>query len=612
MKTFIENLSNHFFNLLTLKEALNSLIIVLLLLILAGLEILSISLLLPFTALITSNDNSDFISDYLHIFNFFGMVTQKEILIGISFILISVFLFKSAAASFIDYKRIMFSKKIEENMMSRVLNYLLGKDYFFFKNNPPSELYHRLVGEVPQAAKFYGSLLLMISELFVLAFMLALFLFVDFSSTIILISFYALVFSSIFALVRKKIEDLANKRIKYGLARGRFTQQSFNGIKDLKILNNESFFVEYFKKYNYNFLISEASIEFIQQIQYRLGEMLAFVGVILLISFFIFIDFDRQSLIPLLALYTAGTIRLLPSMIKILRGASELKNSNKSMNVVREIIQDDLKIRNLQEKLDKTSFINDRSNKIQFKKSIEISIENFFYEDSKEILNNFTLKIDKNSMIGLVGGSGSGKTTLIDILLGLNPLIYGSIMIDGKELNHKNFSQFRNNIGYVPQRVFLFDMSIKENIALGIDKENIDLNLINKVLDLTQLTSFVSGLPEGLDTIVGENGVKVSGGQLQRIGIARALYYDPEIIILDEATSSLDNKTELNFMESIKKLKGKKTFLVSAHRLSAIEICDQVNFLETGTIKASGTFQDLMVESQEFRKLINKQDSDVN
>ena len=541
----LDSIQNRYFFFLTKREKLTSSFILVLLLTLAVLEIVSIGLLMPFTAFVTRDDGLGLLSQYESIFLFLGLSSQKDILLFISFILVLVFLFKAICASYIDFRRIRFSKQLEEGMMARILIFILRKDFNFFKESPPSELYHRLVGEVPQAAKFYSALLLLSSEVFVVLFMLGLFLYVDFFSTLVLLTFYSIIFSSIFLLVKGKVDEIANKRIKYGLSRGRFTQQSLNGIKDLKILNNENFFVSKFKEFNSSFLRSEANIEFIQQIQFRAGEMLAFIGIILLIAFLIFTEYSKSELIPLLTLYTAGTIRLLPSMIKILRSVTDAKHTRKSLQVVQNIFDYDLELGLKQEELEIFSFRENRSRTIPFFRDLRIQVNNFSYEVNKSILTDLDLYVKKNSMIALVGGSGSGKTTIIDLFLGLNNLSDGSIILDGNILESKDLIDLRNNIGYVPQRVFLFDMTIRENIALGLDDNQIDEARLKEVIETSQLSAFINSLPQGLDTVVGENGVKVSGGQLQRVGIARALYFDPEIIILDEATSSLDNKTEL-------------------------------------------------------------------
>ena len=210
-----------------------------------------------------------------------------------------------------------------------------------------------------------------------------------------------------------------------------------------------------------------------------------------------------------------------------------------------------------------------------FNDKIELKNVSFSYEDKKSIIENLSLSIPKDQRVGFIGPSGSGKTTIIDLIIGLLTPDSGSICVDGKNIaNH--IREWQANIGYIPQHIFIFNDSIKANIALGIAPEKIDKERICKVIEMAQLSDFVSQQPQGVDTIVGDHGIKLSGGEQQRLGIARALYRDPEILVMDEATSALDNTTENEFMSAIDSLTGQKTIIIIAHRLTTVENCDKV------------------------------------
>ena len=236
-------------------------------------------------------------------------------------------------------------------------------------------------------------------------------------------------------------------------------------------------------------------------------------------------------------------------------------------------------IRNTEEIIEATETI-----KLNFTNEINISEVSFKYEDSsKEALSNITLKIKHGESIGLFGPSGSGKSTLVDIILGLLSSDKGQITVDG--INIKNcLRQWQNQIGYVPQTIYLIDDSILHNVAFGISDDQIDLKAVEKAIKAAQLNEFIQALPEGLNTFVGERGVRLSGGQRQRIGIARALYHDPSILVLDEATSALDYVTEKSVMDAVTAFQGHKTLIIVAHRLSTLENCDRLYQLETGQI----------------------------
>jgi ABC-type multidrug transport system fused ATPase/permease subunit len=289
------------------------------------------------------------------------------------------------------------------------------------------------------------------------------------------------------------------------------------------------------------------------------------VGIILIELYF---GGSLLILIPQLTVFLAATFRIIPSANKILTQAQVIKVSNASIDLVyQELSTSDV------------SYFNDftfegHQNTILFK-SLELKNISFKYNLNEDlILNNLNFKIIKGESIGIKGESGAGKSTFIDIVLGLLIPHEGSIILNGEKDQSKINGKM--NVGYVPQNIFLLDESIEKNIALGIQEEEIDSSKILLAIKSAQLDTFVNSLPNGLKTVIGERGVRLSGGQRQRIGIARALYNDPEIIILDEATSSLDNETEASFMKTIYSLKGEKTLLIVAHRLSTLNNCDKI------------------------------------
>mgnify|MGYP002024275502 CR=1 FL=1 len=203
----------------------------------------------------------------------------------------------------------------------------------------------------------------------------------------------------------------------------------------------------------------------------------------------------------------------------------------------------------------------------------------------------------------MVGSSGAGKTTAVDLTLGLLKPLSGDVFVDGKDIHESLFS-WQQQIGYVPQSIYLIDDSVRNNVAFGLDQNNIEEKKIWEALNLAQLDGFVRELPNGLNTIVGENGVRLSGGQKQRIGIARALYHEPQVLVLDEATSALDNKIERDFMKAIENLSGKKTIISVAHRLTTVKRCNTIFFLDHGHLSDSGTYESLLEKNPKFREMV--------
>ena len=239
----------------------------------------------------------------------------------------------------------------------------------------------------------------------------------------------------------------------------------------------------------------------------------------------------------------------------------------------------------------------------RFSESLSIKNISYSYPDQDEpVLNNISLTINPGDSVAFVGSTGSGKTTLINILLGLLVPQEGKVEVDGKNL-FDNLDWWRRQIGYIPQHIFLTDDTVRANIALGIDNGKIDDEKISSAVKAAQLEEYIESLDEGLNTMVGERGVKISGGQRQRIGLARALYHNPSILLMDEATSALDNKTESLLMDALEELHGERTLIMIAHRLSTVKSCDKLFFLKQGVVSARGTFDEVANASEDFREM---------
>ncbi len=339
--------------------------------------------------------------------------------------------------------------------------------------------------------------------------------------------------------------------------------QGLNSIKEIKILNRQETFLNNFAFHHKELTKINTKIGFIDHVPRVWLELM----LILCIAFAVFyLQFKNLSIIdylPLFGLYAAVTIRLLPSCSKIFTAIQRFKFGIAKI----ENLYDEFNLETEINKIDKNNYI-----KI-FKNEIELENISFKYSGQNyNIFKNVNLKIKKNTKVGVVGKSGSGKSTLVDILLGLIEPTEGKINIDGIDLK-KNITGWQKNIGYVAQNIILTDDSLKKNIAFGLEDDFIDNNRIMDSIKKADLEEFLNKLPEGLETRVGEFGSKLSGGQLQRIGIARALYNDPEILFLDEATSSLDKETENNVINTVMSLKN-KTIIIISHKYSAIDQCD--------------------------------------
>ena len=369
-------------------------------------------------------------------------------------------------------------------------------------------------------------------------------------------------------------------------------QQGLGGVKETKLLGRELGFLAKYEEHN----AESARIEQFQatlQLLPRLWiELLAVTGLATLIIAMLAQGQDAASIVPTLGLFAAAAFRLMPSAYRVLGAVQNLPYGMPVIKMLRE----ELKL-NPELQVNAESDVDPRLRNA-FEHDIELVDVGYKYPSSTEpALKGLNIGIGKGESIGFVGPSGSGKSTLVDIVLGLLTPTSGKVKVDNKDIQ-TSLRGWQDQIGYVPQSVFLTDDTLRNNVAFGIPSNQIDEGAVTRAIQAAQLDAFVTGQPDGLDTVVGERGVRLSGGQLQRIGIARALYHDPPVLVLDEATSALDTLTEKGVMDSVEALQGSKTLLIVAHRLSTVKHCSRLYQLEGGRVIAEGTPAKLLQEQK--------------
>ena len=377
-------------------------------------------------------------------------------------------------------------------------------------------------------------------------------------------------------VTRSNISNWGEKRVESAGKRLKHLIESFAGIKEIIKYNVHTYFFQKFKIFNLDYAIADRNFNTIQQAPKLWIETILVFIICAFIYFMTYAGNSTTSLIPFVAGLGAASFRLMPSMNKILLSLQTLKYSFTSIDILyREICLDkhNSKLENFYENSE-LKF----ENKLLFK-DISFSYEN----DDKKVLNNFNIEIKKNTAVGIIGESGSGKSTFIDILIGLLKFNKGNIFLDDNQIQQFS-SNWTTNIGYVPQNIHLIDDTIKRNVAFGINESEIDISRVYKALQKAQLKNYIEELENGIETKVGERGVRISGGQRQRIGIARALYYDPSILILDESTSALDKKTEDKIMEDVYNFKSEITLIIISHKDSILRKCDKIMKIQDGNI----------------------------
>jgi ATP-binding cassette, subfamily B, bacterial PglK len=535
----------------------------------SSVETIGISAIMPFIDIVSNFEKIHTNQYYKLLFNFFGFEKDINFAICFGLFLIAFFIFRAGVNLFNSYVMATFRQLLYAQITKKLFNVYLKMPYQLFTKKNSSYLTKTIVTEASGVAAVFENLLLMISESLVMIFLYTLMLLVNWQITLIftIILIFEVLFLS--STVSRKIKKLGIKRAKIHAKFYEILNRLFSNFKQIKLQDEErlkidsndfSFAIDDFSKVN-------ISNMFLKAIPRIFLETSGFSLVIFMLVFFLYLNQSNISFIlPTLSLFVLSLYRLLPSVNRIIAGYNELMYQHKSIDIVID------ELRTSQEDL--------KSEKIKFHHKIELQKINFSYSE-KIVLRDLSLDIIKGEKIAFIGESGSGKSSLLDLIIGLNIPNDGAIIIDDILLDHSNLQNWRSQIGYIPQDIYLFDGTIEENVCFG---RELDQNLLNKVLSQANIFDFLQS-KDGTKTFVGEGGIQLSGGQKQRIAIARALYGKPEILILDEATSSLDEKTENKIMNEIYQISNDKTLIVVAHRLSTTSSCDKIYTLENGLIK---------------------------
>jgi ABC-type multidrug transport system fused ATPase/permease subunit len=530
------------------------------------LETVGIGLLIPLFNFIFSNSENKnfFLKEFIPNFYF------ENFLFIIISLIIFFFSIKTIFLIFFSYYQLNFLREIKNNFSKKLLSIYLFKPFKFFISNSSNTNYLvQNVNEISTLIIYLRSTIVLFSEIFVILGLSFLLLIYQPKATLITIFFLVFMGLIINKLIISKSKYLGQERLYSDKEKLKNLNQGFLGIKEIKVLGLESYFVSGFDKYNEKSNFLDFKNSFILSIPRYILEWLLVVF-LMIFCFISFESYKNTDYIVLLALFSACVLRITPSVIRIMNSYQQLNYTKSSVqNIFSELIQD----KNLQN--DSLQNFYNFSKKNIFLKNIEFSYNN----RNKKIFNNLNLEIIFGDFIGIYGSSGAGKTTLISILLGLLKPIKGEIKVDNENI-FNYLKSWQKEISYVSQEVYLIDDTIKNNITLGIAPENIDVEKLNEVLVLSQLDKFIGELPSGYNTIVGQHGNNLSIGQRQRVGIARALYRNTGLLILDEFTSSLDKTTEDIIFSSILKLKGKKTIILISHNLDLIKKCDKIYKLE--------------------------------
>lgn len=580
--------------LVTNKDRKNIGILFFVLLLSTFVEMVGISSIPIFAIIITdSSQLSNYLPSYINL-DFFLDFEKKKLIFFTSFTLLLIFIFKNLILTFINYFQAYTIKHLKINIYQKLFKLYINSNYEFHISQNPSFLIRNITSEVARAANYILNVLNLIKEFLIMITIFFLLLFVDFKISLLTFSLLSL-FSLIFYFLSKKGAKKRGEIVQVVWASIlKAVNQGIGSVKETKILNKEKYITNLFDK-NVNILekynLHQSFMISLPRIFLEIIAILTIVTVTIL--FFIF-ERDESTFIPLISLITVASLRLIPSFNTITSSIARIKYLHPAFRLISQQIKE----ASINIQINKNSSDDIISNSsLNFKNKLELKNIDYFYPNSKKkIIDNLSLEISFGEIVGIIGQSGAGKSTLIDIITGLLIPSKGKVIIDGNETNF-NEKNWQNQIGYIPQEIYLFDDTIKANIAFGIDKNKINYEHLNQAIKLAELDKFINDLPEKENTQVGDRGIKLSGGQKQRIGIARSLYFRPKILIFDEPTSSLDQENENKIMKHIFSLGGDLTIIIISHKLTTLSKCKKIINIENGKIKEISNY-DTLIKNQ--------------
>lgn len=568
--------------ILTTRERWLTAGLIVLMLIGMGFEMLGIGLVMPATALLVQDKNVVMPHWAQSLLSRLGHPSQTQLLLGGLGILFLVYVLKVGFLVLMAYCQARFVCSLQTRLNGKLFATYLSQPWPFHLERNSAELI-RNVDSVQSFAVACTALMTLLTELLVVLGVVVLLICVEPTGALVggaVLGGSAVLYDLI---TRSRLTQWGARRHRHHAMVIRHLQEGLGGVKDVKVLGCEKNILERFRVDAEGLARMNGRQSLFQQIPRLWYELLAVAALCILTAAMIWQGRPITSLVPILGLFGTAAFRLLPSVNRLALAAQQLRFSDAIVSTLRH----ELEIEALEKQ-------EGRGSAHEFFDSIRLDHVSYQYSGNRgRALDDVCLRIPRGASVGIIGGSGAGKSTLVDVILGLLEPTSGSVIVDGQDIaRHKR--AWLNSIGYVPQQIYLADDTLRRNIAFGLHNDEIDDAAIARAVEAAQLKSFIATLPEGLDTIVGERGVRLSGGQRQRIGIARALYYDPPVLVLDEATSALDADTEKDVMDAVNSLHGKKTIVIVAHRLSTLSHCDMIYQLEHGRLIASGSAKEIL------------------
>ena len=589
--------------LLSSNERKKMSLLIIMIVIMALLEMIGVASIMPFLIVLADPEiikTNALLNTMFHIATIFGVETNQQFIFALG---ILVFILLSVSLSFKGltfYLQQRFITMREYSIGRRLIEGYLHQPYSWFLNRHSADLGKNILSEVSiVVGNGISPMINLIAHGAVVFTLVSLLIVTDPKLALIICFTLSAAYGFIYKLIRGLLTRIGQKRLESNNLRFFAVSEAFGAAKEVKVGGLEKIYIKRFAEPAQNFSKYQAMLGAIGLLPRYAIEIIIFGGMLLVVLYLMAQSSAFISIVPIIALYAFAGYRLMPALQQLYLAISQLRSVVPTLNS----IHDDLK------SLQLTISYNEKKETLPLNKSITLNHVYYNYPNTtRTALKDINLTIPARTTVGLVGATGSGKTTTVDIILGLLEAQQGTLEVDGKVINKNNNNSraWQNSIGYVPQHIYLADDTVTANISFGIDAKDVNQKAIESAAKIANIHGFIiNELPQQYQTTIGERGVRLSGGQRQRIGIARALYHNPRILILDEATSSLDNLTEREIMEAIHKIGKNITIILIAHRLSTVKNCDNIFLLEKGKLKAQGKFEELIQTSDSFRKNAN-------
>ena len=570
-------------------------------------EVFSFGIIVPIMVLFINPQKMHTIKAISMVQQWTGIAGDRQFLCFLIAAAVILYCLKCVYSFFIYRQQQGFVGSAYNRLTNKALLAYLDKPYTFYLMNNSSVLFKNLISELNLFVfGFLSACISLASELLLFLGILVLLFATYPQATISLGIIFGVLAAFINLFLKKRIKDHSDNREKYAEEVYKSAFESLNAVKEVKVYNAQDFFARRFFESTSKHTKVHIGFTVLSTLPRFILEATLFSAMLLYLLYCVLSGKNASDIIPMMTLITAVSLRLLPSFNKIYLNISTIHYNARSLDILLGILKD--------EKNEIPSRPSSRDIAAQPEDANTIKLEGvtFCYDTAPApILDKLTITIPLQKTVALLGASGAGKSTLIDIIMGLLTPSQGRLLYKNEMIGENNMEGYRRKIGYVPQQIFLVDDTLEANIAFGVTKDRIDKQQLERVVELTQLTGFVEKLPLGIQTVVGERGIRLSGGQRQRIGIARALYRNPEILILDEGTSALDENTESQLHQAVRNISDSLTIIVITHRLSTIEHADIVYLMEDGKIIATGKFEELakdpaLLEKISKRRLIDE------